>query len=386
MGTAMQILKVLIVEDRPDDAELMVYELQRVGITPSWERVDNEASYLEGLDALPDVILSDYSLPEFGAMRALRLLQIRQLDIPFIVITGSISEEVAVDCIKQGATDYLLKDRLRRLGAAVMQALDERRLRIEKRRAETELIKSELRRLELEKEKEFVELRERFISLVSHEFRSPLAVMYSSTQLLQRYADRIAPEKRVKYIKDIENQIRYMNGLLDDMLILGKAKAGKIEFDPTPHDLEAFCHDILEQIQVTDQVGHRFLYNVQGELHEVLVDERLLRHILVNLLSNAVKYSPAGTTVRLEITRQGHEGIFRVSDTGIGIPEEDQKRLFEPFHRAGNARDIDGTGLGLTIVKQAVEVHKGTIICESATGVGTTFIVNLPIERASAPV
>jgi signal transduction histidine kinase len=386
MGTAMQILKVLIVEDRPDDAELMVYELQRVGIAPSWERVDNEVSYLEGLDALPDVILSDYSLPEFGAMRALRLLQIRQLDIPFIVITGSISEEVAVDCIKQGATDYLLKDRLRRLGAAVMQALDERRLRIEKRQAEAELIKSELRRLELEKEKEFVELRERFISLVSHEFRSPLAVMYSSTQLLQRYADRIAPEKRVKYIKDIENQIRYMNGLLDDMLILGKAKAGKIEFDPTPHDLEAFCHDILEQIQVTDQVGHRFLYNVQGELHEVLVDERLLRHILVNLLSNAVKYSPAGTTVRLEITRQGHEGIFRVSDTGIGIPEEDQKRLFEPFHRAGNARDIDGTGLGLTIVKHAVEVHKGTILCESATGVGTTFIVNLPIERASAPV
>ena len=386
MGTAMQLLKVLIVEDRPDDAELMVYELQRVGITPSWERVDNEASYLEGLDALPDVILSDYSLPEFGAMRALRLLQIRQLDIPFIVITGSISEEVAVDCIKQGATDYLLKDRLRRLGAAVLQALDERRLRIEKRRAEAELIKSELRRLELEKEKEFVELRERFISLVSHEFRSPLAVMYSSTQLLQRYADRIAPEKHVKYIKDIENQIRYMNGLLDNVLILGKAKAGKIEFDPTPHDLEAFCHDILEQIQVTDQVGHRFLYNVQGELHEVLFDERLLRHILVNLLSNAVKYSPAGTTVRLEITRQGHEGIFRVSDTGIGIPEEDQKRLFEPFHRAGNARDIDGTGLGLTIVKHAVEVHNGTIMCESATGVGTTFIVNLPIARASASV
>lgn len=386
MGTAMQILKVLIVEDRPDDAELMVYELQRVGITPSWDRVDNEASYLEGLDALPDVILSDYSLPEFGAMRALRLLQIRQLDIPFIVITGSISEEVAVDCIKQGATDYLLKDRLRRLGAAVLQALDERRLRIEKRQAEAELIKSELRRLELEKEKEFVELRERFISLVSHEFRSPLAVMFSSTQLLQRYADRIAPEKRVKYIKDIENQIRYMNGLLDNVLILGKAKAGKIEFDPTPHDLEAFCHDILEQIQVTDQVGHRFLYNVQGELHEVLIDERLLRHILVNLLSNAVKYSPAGTTVRLEITRRGHEGIFRVSDTGIGIPEEDQKRLFEPFHRAGNARDIDGTGLGLTIVKQAVEVHNGTILCESATGVGTTFIVRLPIAQENASV
>jgi signal transduction histidine kinase len=104
------------------------------------------------------------------------------------------------------------------------------------------------------------------------------------------------------------------------------------------------------------------------------------------LLSNAVKYSPAGTTIRLEITRQGHEGIFRVSDTGIGIPEEDQKRLFEPFHRAGNTRGIDGTGLGLTIVKQAVEVHQGKIACESATGVGTTFIVHLPIARVSASV
>jgi signal transduction histidine kinase len=177
-----------------------------------------------------------------------------------------------------------------------------------------------------------------------------------------------------------------MNGLLDNVLILGKAKAGKIEFEPTSLDLEAFCHDILEQIQVTDKVGHRFLFHIEGDLQEALIDERLLRHILVNLLSNAVKYSPAGTTVRLEITRDGYEGIFRVSDTGIGIPEEDQKRLFEPFHRAGNTRGIDGTGLGLTIVKQAVEVHQGTISCESATGVGTTFIVHLPIARESASV
>jgi signal transduction histidine kinase len=148
----------------------------------------------------------------------------------------------------------------------------------------------------------------------------------------------------------------------------------------------SLCNDILEQIQATDQVGHRFRFNIEGELHEVFIDERLLRQILVNLLSNAVKYSPAGATARLDVTRQDHGGIFRVSDTGIGIPEEDQKRLFEPFHRAGNTRGIEGTGLGLTIVKQAVEVHKGTIMCESATGAGTTFTVNLPIAQVNASV
>ena len=118
----------------------------------------------------------------------------------------------------------------------------------------------------------------------------------------------------MKYVGNIELQIRYMNGLLDVVLLLGKGQAGKLEFVPTVLDLESFCHDILAHIQVADHSGHRFVFDVDGEFDQVVMDEKLLRHILINLLSNAVKYSPAASTVRLEVTRQGNYGIFQVSD------------------------------------------------------------------------
>jgi DNA-binding NtrC family response regulator len=132
-------LRVLILEDRTADAELMVYELRRAGFDPEWQRVDAEPAYLARLDPAPDIILADYHLPAFDAPAALRLLQGRGLDVPFLVVTGSLSEEVAVECMKQGAADYLLKDRLTRLGQAVARALEQKRLRDDKRRAEEQI-------------------------------------------------------------------------------------------------------------------------------------------------------------------------------------------------------------------------------------------------------
>jgi PAS domain S-box-containing protein/putative nucleotidyltransferase with HDIG domain len=138
-------LKVLLLEDRPADAELLLFELQDAGFEADWQRVDSESEYLTALEANPDVILADYSLPQFTALHALKLLKERQLDIPFIVVTGTISEEVAVDCMKQGATDYLLKDRLSRLGQAIDRALEQKRLRDEKNRSQEALRTSEVR-------------------------------------------------------------------------------------------------------------------------------------------------------------------------------------------------------------------------------------------------
>lgn len=138
-------LRVLILEDRPDDAELMLVELRRAGFEPAWVRVDNVPDYLAQLDAAPEIILADYGLPQFDALLALHLLQVRELDVPFIIVTGSISEEVAVECMKQGAADYLLKDRLARLGQAVTQGLEKKRLRDAQRRTEAALRASELR-------------------------------------------------------------------------------------------------------------------------------------------------------------------------------------------------------------------------------------------------
>lgn len=366
-------LYILILEDRPEDVELMVRELRRSGLDFEYLNVASESDYLAALDEEPDVILSDYSLGSFRAPDALRMLQGQDLDIPFIVVTGSISEEVAVECMRQGASDYLLKDRLMRLPQAVQQALRERELRHAK-------FRGEIMRIELEKERELLALKERFVSMVSHEFRTPLTIIGTSSQMLRTYSDRMTDARRELCFHQIESQVSYMVELLDDLLLYGKVNTGKTAFAPQPLDLVALCQDIFETLQMTDPNGHVFVFESTGDFTAASMDDKLLRHILVNLLSNAMKYTPKGKTVRFSVQRGGDNAVFTITDEGIGIPPADLKRLFEPFHRAHNAKGYEGTGLGLAIVKSNVEIHGGTIHCESSEGVGTTFTVSLPLS------
>ena len=166
--------------------------------------------------------------------------------------------------------------------------------------------------------------------------------------------------------------------LLDDILVLGKADAGKIEFNPVSLDLKVFCEELLAELRLSDGDRHDFLFIHHGKTgQKVSVDEHLLHHILSNLLSNAIKYSPARGEVSLDLQVNDRQAIFQVRDRGIGIPPEDIPHLFEAFHRAKNVHDIQGTGLGLAIVKRAVNLHAGTISVESIVGVGTTFTVTI---------
>jgi len=236
---------------------------------------------------------------------------------------------------------------------------------------------TELLRVQLEQERRLLELKERFISMVSHEFRTPLTVILSSAELLEAYADRLSSEKRLGHIRRIEDQAKRMSHMLESVLTISRAKAGKLTFSPAPIDLKAFCQQIVDDLR-PNHPTHQFTFNAAGNWDGVCVDETLLQHILLNLLSNAVKYSPVGGAITLNITRQDNTVLIQISDTGIGIPADDQKRLFEPFHRARNTKDIQGTGLGLTIVKNSVEIHGGTIDVASREGVGTTFTVRLP--------
>ncbi|MCC6614948.1 MAG: PAS domain S-box protein [Anaerolineae bacterium] len=252
----------------------------------------------------------------------------------------------------------------------------------ERKQAQEELQAAELLRMELEKEKELLQLKERFISIVSHEFRTPLSVIVFSAELMYQYYDRMPRDRQVKHVREILAQGQFMVGLLDDVLTVNKARSGKLEFNPQPLDVVAFCETTLERLQVVDQGRHHFVFTYEGELSHVVLDEKLLQHILVNLLGNAVKYSPNGGDVRLQVTRLNGEVIFRVSDQGIGIPQASLARLFEPFYRAENIGDISGTGLGTAIIKDSVDLHKGTIVCESEVGVGTTFTVKLPTAYA----
>src|SRR4028118_1129940 len=244
----------------------------------------------------------------------------------------------------------------------------------ERKREEEELQKA------LEKEKELIELKSRFISMVSHEIRTPLNVILASSQILERYSDKWSSEKKHEFFQRIKDSVLKMTELLNNVLLIGKVEFGKKDFNPVSLTLEKFCSELLAEIKLSDGGKHKIIFVSKSKNTNAYVDKKLLRHILTNLLSNAVKYSPQGSTVYLELSCQDAEAIFEIRDEGIGIPVEDQDKLFESFHRARNAKNLPGTGLGLTVVRQSVEGHGGKISVNSKLGVGTTFTVSLPIQ------
>ncbi|NEQ27780.1 MAG: HAMP domain-containing histidine kinase, partial [Microcoleus sp. SIO2G3] len=222
-------------------------------------------------------------------------------------------------------------------------------------------------------------LKSRFISLVSHEFRNPLNVISGTTQLLERYPDW-PPERQADCFRRIKAAIARMIELLDDVLIVSRAEAGKLDFSPAPVAIEAFCAQLIEEFKLGSGREHRLIFTVQGECGQPKLDEKLLRLIFSNLIANAIKYSPANSAVTLELVGKPAAIVFRVRDSGIGIPIEDQPRLFDAFFRAQNVGSTPGTGLGLAIAKQAIDLHGGAIEVESIANLGTTFTVTLPVE------
>jgi signal transduction histidine kinase len=188
------------------------------------------------------------------------------------------------------------------------------------------------------------ELKSNFVSMVSHEYRNPLEIIQSSSDILLRYHDRLAPEKRVQHLQGIQKSVKRMSDLMEEVLLLGKVEAGQIEFKPQPLDLPAFCRGLVEE--VSSATGHHC--PVDFELDAVPAsaqgDESLLRLIFINLLSNALKYSAAGRPVRWILSEQQGLAVFRVVDQGLGIPLADQSRLFQAFHRGRNTGHLPGTG------------------------------------------
>ncbi|MUH01244.1 PAS domain S-box protein [Scytonema sp. UIC 10036] len=231
----------------------------------------------------------------------------------------------------------------------------------------------------LEQEKELSELRARFISIVSHEFRTPLNNISFSTSSLRRYGHKWTEEEKLEYLYGIETDVEQLNSLLDQALFIGGAEAGKRKFEPQPLDVVQLCRHLLAEMQMQNSGEHVFSFVSQSECLTACVDKKLLQPILTNLLSNAMKYSPSNSQIDLQLSCQNENLIFQISDKGIGIPLADRQQLFEPFHRASNVGEIEGTGLGLSIVKKFVDLHGGEIRVDSTVGVGTTFIVTLPL-------
>jgi PAS domain S-box-containing protein len=492
-------IKILLVEDNPADADLLA-ELLEVSVEVQWELVLVEFLHeaIAHLAKQPfDVVLLDLSLPDSSGLETLTRLQEVAPDTAMVVMTGLDDEAIALESVRLGAQDYIVKGQIttQLLVKAIRYAIErsqtfqmlresERRFRAifdssfqltnlltpagivleinqtalefsglrsgniigspiwempiwthspnvqeqlkesiakacrgelvrseidllgksgqtiavdfsvkpvrndtgqvllliaeardisDRKRAEAEILKT------LAREKELSELRAKFVTMVSHEFRTPLTTIQFSAGLLQDYSSNWSEEKKSTHFMRIQQAIKRMTELLEDILVIGKIEANTLKFKPVPLNLEKFCSQVVEDQQLNDSNQHAISFIFEGNNCEAQMDEKLLRQILGNLLSNAIKYSPEGTPIHLHLTCQNSEAVFQVKDSGIGIPAADRERIWETFYRARNVGTISGTGLGLAIVKRAVEMHGGKLAIGSQEGVGTTFTATLPL-------
>jgi len=263
---------------------------------------------------------------------------------------------------------------------------------------------NERRQQVIEREQEVNLMKTRFISVISHEFRTPLTGIFSNIQLLELYGDKWDNEKKKKFFLTVYNSIRFINLLLDDVSIIGNAESGNLSFNPTCCKIEEICLQAITDIKAVSANSNKINFSIEPAKIHTFADDSLLRHILNNLLSNAVKYSKDQQEIDFSVTlcddneliQEGtirdncvhtepvsysHAIVFTITDHGIGIPEEDQNLLFEPFHRATNVESIKGTGLGLSIVQSCVEKHEGSIKVSSIVNKGTTVVVKIPCRE-----
>ena len=250
----------------------------------------------------------------------------------------------------------------------------------ERKVAETTLRKNEQElRKAIEKERELNTLKSRFVSMASHEFRTPLSTILSSADLLEMYTTEEQQDKRLRHTTRIKSAVNNLISILNDFLSLSKLEEGKITITPVEFNLEAFCAEVMDDVQALLKPGQILQHHGLSADTLITLDKKMLKNVFINLFSNAIKYSDPGKPIDCYVSIENNELNVSIQDHGIGIPEEEQQHLFTRFFRAHNAENIPGTGLGLNIVKRYVELMSGRIHFESTLGEGTTFHVHIPL-------
>jgi signal transduction histidine kinase len=385
MGKA---LRVLLVEDSDDDQELVARALRRGGYEPEIERVETaEAMGAALASGRWDVVLSDFSMPHFDAVAALRLLQQTGLDLPFIIVSGSVGEETAVAAMKAGAHDYVMKDNLARLVPAVEREMREAEVRRERRAAEEErdrLLKSEQEaRAAAEAASR---LKDEFLATVSHELKTPLTAIIGWTHLMR--SGRMDGEAVGRALEIVERNARTQAQLVADLLDVSGIVSGKLRLDMRPVALEPVVRAAVEAMRpAADAKGILFREVLDPGVGPVSADPDRLQQIIWNLVSNAIKFTPGGGSVEVRVGRAGADAEIAVSDTGAGIRPEFLPRVFDRFTQADSSttRAFGGLGLGLSIARHLAELHGGAVTAESrGEGRGATFRVRLPLITTPA--
>ncbi|HWR83792.1 MAG TPA: hybrid sensor histidine kinase/response regulator [Candidatus Deferrimicrobium sp.] len=357
-------LRVLLVEDREEDAVLVERELRQGGFDPTSTRVETAEAMRRALtEEQWDVIIADYSLPQYSGMAAFRLYQEVGLDVPFILVSGTIGEEIAVSAMKAGVHDYVMKNNLARLAPAIQRELREATERSARRQAEEELKKTERLRM----------IGQLTASLI-HDLKNPLQSILSSAELLS--AEDIRPEQRLKFGDLIERQIQRILSMSDEVLDFVK---GGVQLALRPVNPAAVAQEVVDTYApVFAKAGIDLSCASDPESPPVLTimaDERKIWRVLQNMIANAKDAMPRGGQVTLRVSPAGEQVVIEVSDEGGGIPEPIRDSLFKPLVSYGKKC---GTGLGLAIVKSIVEAHGGSIRFTMREGTGTTFHITLP--------
>lgn len=396
-------LKLVILEDQENDLELIKYHVSQMDFNIEVEHASAERSFHDAVNEFkPDLIISDYKLDGYNGLLALDYRNQYCPTIPFIVLTGTLGEELAVEIIKQGATDFVLKNKISTLPQLILRALREaeqknakieaeKKLKdtllnlerlVEERTAELTKSQNQLREA-LQNEKELGELKTRFVATASHQFRTPMTVIHLNANLIKLILQNEKFDSKNK-LEDatnrIEQEIDTMIALIDDILVLGKIDSGtSMKLNKEPVDAISFCEEIAEQFNGIQKDHRKLDLEISGVPRTIKLDKEFMRHSLNNLVSNAFKYSTNGNP-HLNLSFEKNLLKIVVSDKGMGIPEDELTNLFSPFHRAKNVRDIAGSGLGLSIAKEYVELNNGTIEVESKLNEGSTFTITLSYE------
>lgn len=363
-------LRVLHVEDNAWDAELVAQALRKGGFSAAIEVVQSEAEFEKHLQLqTPDVVLADYNLPQWSGMEAVKLIHRAGVDVPVILVSGALGDVTAVDCIKQGATDYVLKDGLARLPEAIRRALQEKEVLRLRRKAEEDLARKaeELARSNAD--------LEQFAYIASHDLQEPLRMVAAYTKLLaERYRGRL-DENGDKFIAYACEGALRMQTLIQDLLEF--SRVGRAGAKVVSVDCEAAMAEVL--LTLGPAIRERGAVVTYTSLPVVRMEASQMTQVFQNLIANAIKFrSEQQPKISVRAEKSGTEWLFTVSDNGIGIAPESVETVFIVFHRLHTRSEYAGNGIGLAICKKIIERNGGRIWVEPHVGQGSTFKFTLP--------